>query len=371
MILRWRRIAAAFSAFMQLRKIRMSHRGARQTIIFPPGLDWSEHLFQRPQQLAKAMAAQGALVFYLRPHPDFYQDKFIEVHPNLYVCNTSVDTFALWKSPLIYLLTWNRGYQTVFRKPRILYDFVDDLRVFDGDAQELRQDHERLVQESHLVLTTATNLHRAVLQLRPDALLCPNGVDYAHFAAARQKGAVTPPVDMETILGRGNPIVGYYGALAEWFDYDLVMEVARRRPDVSFVIIGPDYDGTMPPSFLALPNLDWLGIKPYAELPSYLAYFDVAMIPFELNKITHATSPLKLFEYMAGGKPVIVTPMQESMRYDGVLVAEGPEAFSQRIDDALRLRNTPAYLQRIDRTARANTWAVRAEQILSALDEIG
>ena len=248
---------------------------------------------------------------------------------------------------------------------------MDDIRVFDGNYRDLVKDHERLVNNAFLVLTTAEKLFQATRTLRPDAILCPNGVDYSHFALNREKDAQTLPDDLVPIVERGNPIVGYYGALAEWFDYELVEKVARLREDISIVIIGPDYDGTMPPSILDLPNLDWLGVKSYEKLPTYLAYFDVAMIPFLLNEITHATSPLKLFEYMAGGKPVIVTPMQESLRYEGVLVADTAISFSKCIDQALQLRKDSNYLQQIDQLAKMNTWQVRAEQILYALGESG
>ncbi len=366
---RRRRIEAAQPYREQLGAILNAHADVRQVIIFPPNLDWNVQLFQRPQQLALALAERGALVFYMPPKPDPAKEAFRRLRPRLYLCHAPVETFALLESPLIYLLTWNRSYAGAFRSPRIIYDYVDDIRVFEGNYRQMVRDHERLLREAHLVLTTADSLYRAACKLRPDALLCSNGADYEHFATARLRQD-TPPDDMRPIAERGNPVVGYYGALAEWFDYGLVREVARRRPDISFVIIGPDYDGTMHPAFLDLPNLDWLGVKPYADLPRYLAYFDVATIPFIVNEVTHAVSPLKLFEYMAGGKPVIVTPMRESMRYDGVLVADTPESFSRRIDEALQLRHAPAYLQRIDAVARANTWEARAEQILSALDEI-
>ena len=367
---RQHRIIAAQPYRAELHTILAAHRDARQVIIFPPSLDWNVQLFQRPQQLALALAEQGALIFYMHPKTVPDVDPFEQFQPRLYLCNVPVETFALLDSPLIYLLTWNRTYATAFRSPRVIYDYVDDILVFDGNYAQMLRDHQRLVQDAHLVLTTAAPLYHATKNLRPDALLCPNGVDYSHFAVAREKGAAAPPTDMEPILERGNPIVGYYGALAEWFDYALVMEVARQRPDISFVIIGPDYDGTMPPSFLDLPNLDWLDVKPYKALPGYLAYFDVAVIPFVVNEITHAVSPLKLFEYMAGGKPVIITPMQESMRYKGVLVADTPAAFSERINQALDLGEDEIYLQEIDQMAQASAWQARAEQILSALEQI-
>src|SRR5205823_3980007 len=99
----------------------------------------------------------------------------------------------------------------------------------------------------------------------------------------------------------------------------------------------------------------------------YLRHFDVATIPFVLNDITHATSPLKLFEYMAGHKPVVITAMHESMRYPGVLVANDAGTFAARLDEALRLGRDAGYRERIDRVARANTWDCRARQLLEAL----
>jgi len=157
--------------------------------------------------------------------------------------------------------------------------------------------------------------------------------------------------------------------LAVWFDYDLLREVALQRRDLSFVLIGPNYDNSFPRSGLSqLPNVAWLGPQPYPNLPDFLRYFDVTTIPFVVNDITHSTSPLKLFEYMAGGKPIVVTAMHETMRYEGVLVANGAIEFSSKLDEALKLATDPEYLAVIDRVARENTWNARAATILQALD---
>lgn len=368
---RQRKIEASVPYQKQFQAILEIHRDAKQVILFPPSLDWDVQLFQRPQQLALALAEQGALVFYMHPSAVAGTTAFEQYQARIYLCNVPIETFAILDSPLIYLLTWNRTYASAFRTPRIIYDYVDDIKVFDGNYKQMVFDHEQLVRGSHLVLTTAAALYSATKKMRPDALLCPNGVNYAHFQVAKDKKNLDPPDDMISIINRGNPIVGYYGALAEWFDYDLVMALARQRSDISFVIIGPDYDGTMHPDFLDFPNLDWLNVKPYKQLPIYLAYFDVAIIPFVLNEITHAVSPLKLFEYMAGGKPVIVTPMKESMRYEDVIVADNVNTFSECIDQALDLGGDETYLHRIEKTALESTWQARAKQILSALEQIG
>lgn len=336
-------------------------------IIFPPSLDWDTQLFQRPQHLALALARQGAQVIYVQPQPRPGQPEFEWKQDGMLLGNFPVEALTALPQPLVYLLTWNRKYALAFDQPRLIYDYVDDINVFEGDLRELQREHRQLVASAELVLATALNLYEETRKVRPDVLLCPNGVEYERFAALCAQPEMQPPADLQPILARGFPVVGYYGALAQWFDYDLIGALARARSDLSIVLIGPDYDGTLPPDLLELPNLDWLGVKAYADLPAYLHYFDVATIPFKLNAITHATSPLKLFEYMAACKPTIITPMQESLRYPGVIVAADAGEFSAAVDRALVERHNPAYLATLQQVAQENTWDARARQILEAL----
>jgi glycosyltransferase involved in cell wall biosynthesis len=348
----------------------------RTIVLFPPSLDWDVQLFQRPQQLALALARQGALVFYIQPKPDRKQKPFQRIADRLYLCNVHVATFEIMSAPLIYLLTWNSDYASCFREPRILYDFVDDIDVFYGDHEKIVQGHEYLIKNSTFVLATAQKLVEQARPQRPDVVYSPNGVVYEHFAgngAAPEQAAATPapPEDMQPILARSKPVIGYYGALARWFDYGLLKAVAALRPDYQFVLIGPDYDGTLGPQKLGgHGNIHWMGVKPYADLPGYLKCFDVATIPFVVNEITHATSPLKLFEYMAGGKPVVVTPMRESMQYEVVLVAATAEEFALQLDHALELRADQRFIDQLRAIARENTWESRAEEIIQKIEAL-
>lgn len=374
--LRRRRLETLLPIRKQALELASNFPAERPLIIFPPSLDWHTQLFQRPQQLAIALARQGALVFYLQPNPVPTAPVFQEIQPGLYLCNTSPEALTDFVAPTIYLLTWNRAHEKAFDNPQIIYDYVDDIAVFEGNYTTMKRDHERLVRTARLVLTTAERLYRQTLPLRNDALLCPNGVVIDHFKQARQPiagaiDAADAPGDLRAILSEGKPVIGYYGALAAWFDYPLLDSLCNLRSDLEFVLIGPDYDGSLPPALLEHPNLHWLGVKPYEQLPRYLLYFTVAMIPFQLNDITHSTSPLKLFEYMAGGKPVVITPMEESMRTPGVLVASDVHSFSQQIDRALILRHDPAYLLQLEQVSEQNTWDIRARQILSALAASG
>lgn len=337
-------------------------------IIFPPSLDWNVQLFQRPQQLALALAKEGALVFYIQPNPDRKKPPFKLIADRLYLCNVHVDTFRLLIKPIIYLLTWNRDYASCFIDPQIIYDFVDDINVFYGNHDEIARGHQYLLENSAIVLATAVKLVEEAQAQRKDIIYSPNGVVYEHFAKAAQHKYSCPPDDMKNILALSKPIIGYYGALARWFDYNLLKDVAALRPEYEFVLIGPDYDGTLIPANIKnKSNIHWLGAKKYDELPQYLQYFDIATVPFIVNEITHATSPLKLFEYMAGEKPVVITPMRESMHYSGVLVGENPEQFSSQLDRALQLRADPDYLDLLRTTAMENTWKERAEEILKII----
>jgi glycosyltransferase involved in cell wall biosynthesis len=177
------------------------------------------------------------------------------------------------------------------------------------------------------------------------------------------------PTDLAAILKPNRPVIGYYGALARWFDYDLVRQAAQKHSDWDFVLIGPNHDNTLIASnLLSMSNIHWLGAREYSDLPDYLRHFSVATIPFLINNITRATSPIKLFEYMAAGKPTVTTDMRECRKYPGVLVAHTKQEFIEHLERALPLTTNFAYLQQLNQTARENTWEARVEQIFHALE---
>ena len=363
-----RREAALAAQQAELRKIMSVP--AEATILFLPGLDWEAQLFQRPQLLARALARQGARVFYLLPEPWSPSPPIQQIEPNLYLCAMPVAALRLIKHPWAYTLTWNRKYTLSLEEPRILYDYVDDLSVITGNPQRMQRYHADLLKNAQVVMVTARRLFDSLKGMRPDACYIPNGVEYEHFAAARQLRPAQPgpPADLAPIVETGKPIIGYYGALARWFDYALYREIAHSRPQYEFVLIGPALDATLAQSgLLAMPNVHWLDRKRYADLPGYLAWFDVATIPFELNELTHAVSPVKLFEYFAGGKPVVATPMEETIQYQGVIPAQGAEAFAAGLDHAVCLANDAAYVSAIETVAQQNTWNARAEELLKKL----
>jgi len=315
------------------------------------------------------LAAKGFLVFFCTEASVDKVKGFRQVSQGLYLANAPWGVFDLVERPVIFTLPYNRQYLFHLRQPRIVYEVIDDLDVFPGDKALLQKNHHLLLEEADIVLVTADRLMEQVKRIRPDAILCPNAVDIDHFSQAREPDAKPVPPDLVPILRSNRPVIGYYGAFARWFDYDLVRQAAQKHPDWDFVFMGPNHDNTlMESNILSTPNVHWLGTREYSKLPDYLRYFSVATIPFLVNNITLATSPIKLFEYMAARKPIVTTNMPECRKYPGVLVAQDTKEFIAHLEHALTLVNDPGYLQQLYQTARANTWEARVDQIVGALE---
>jgi glycosyltransferase involved in cell wall biosynthesis/SAM-dependent methyltransferase len=356
---------------MDLAEVLRQTEGRKGIVIYPPFIDWN-WMRQRPHQLMAQFAAAGYLSLFCSPkvRSDMFRG-FKRLDERLYLCD-SLDSLCDLPNPVL-LTSWTGHWQTIkrFRSPLVIYDYLDDLSVSskDGVPDERKLElHRKLATRSEIVLATARRLYEEMRGLRRDVLYCPNGADYDHFHLTSPLPA---PSDMAEVVESGKPIIGYYGALARWFDYALLAEAARVYHNFEFVLIGPNFDRTLMRQPLAkLPNVHWLGQKPYEELPAYLHYFSAATIPFVINDITKATSPVKLFEYMAGGKPIVTTDMPECREYPCVMVARNAPEYVAMLDEAVCRGSWESHRQALDREAKSNTWDVRARQILDQVERI-
>jgi hypothetical protein len=360
-----RRIAGEIAAVLA------GHADVPGIVVYPPSIGWNMSLFQRPQQMALAFARLGYLVFYGLEHLGSEGAVGIrEVAPGVYLTFLPpgmTDLLAGIPRPLAVTYVYNYDWTRNLKEPTVVFEHIDELEVFTTSfgIAELRSWYQEAIAGADLVVASARDLLDKVRASRPDAVLCPNGVDYRHFAGRRPG---PPPEDIADIAGI-RPIAGYYGAIAEWIDFPLIRAAAEALPEVEFVFIGPQYDESVTRHLevFDLPNVRWLGPKDYHVLPDYLHHFDVATIPFLVNDVTHAVSPLKLFEYMAGGRSVVTPNLRECARYEAVLVADGPADYVAKIRRALELRNDPDHQALLRRTARANTWDMRAGTLIDAL----
>lgn len=354
-----------------LDEILAAHPDVPGVVVYPPSIGWNVSLFQRPQQMALAFARLGYLVVYaLDPVNNEGVVGVRQVADRLYLASLPWgmnDLYEKLPEPIAVTYVYNHHWTRYLRRPRVVFEHIDELEVFVAahDIGDLRRWYAGAVSGAELVAASAGDLLEKVRRDRPDAILCPNGVDYRHFA--RPPGE--PPADVADLVDAGRPVVGYYGAIAEWVDFSLIRKAAEEMSDVSFVFIGPEYDASVRQHLdvFDLPNVRWLGVKDYRDLPDYLAVFDVATIPFVVNDVTQAVSPIKLFEYMAGGRPVVTPNLRECARYEAVLVAADPDDYVAKLRQALALRPDAEHQALLRRTARANTWEMRAGTLVDAL----
>jgi glycosyltransferase involved in cell wall biosynthesis len=154
-------------------------------------------------------------------------------------------------------------------------------------------------------------------------------------------------------------VVGYYGVVDERIDYDLLEKTAQMNPTVDFVLIGP-FAKVNPESLPSLPNIHFLGMRTYEQLPNYLKRFDIAMMPFAMNDATKFISPTKTLEYMAGGKSIISTPVYDVVRdySKQIEIVENAEQFTSAINRLICQHKASHYLKYqeiLDRTSWDNT----------------
>jgi glycosyltransferase involved in cell wall biosynthesis len=357
---------------IELADILRLGKGNQGLVIYPPTIDWNHTLFQRPHHIMLGMARKGFSTIFCTPNQiDSIKWDFVTIEKNLFLCSNLNTLLRLSERKDLFLYISNTMHKPLIEKLRpakVIYDYIDELEVFSNYDSEMVITHEELVKTADVVLVTADRLSEKIQKIRKDVILCPNAVDYSHFADAQMQGP--RPFDFQQRGLNSRPIIGYYGALAEWIDYDLLVKAARMRPNYDFVLIGLDYDGSFLKSKAkTMPNIHYFGPKKYIELPQYLRYFDVAIIPFKLNKISHSTSPLKLFEYMSALKPVVTTAMDELKKYSCIFIAPDSDEFVNLLDKALLLKTDMQYREKLRQEALKNTWDRRVDTIIQQIKQ--
>jgi UDP-galactopyranose mutase len=240
----------------------------------------------------------------------------------------------------------------------VVYDCMDELSAFDGAPSILKHREAELMRLAALVLTGGQSLYEAKRHQHPNMHPFPSSVDVAHFAQARRIS--TDPADQAPVP---HPRLGFFGVIDERLDIALVDGVAAARPDWHVVMLGPVVK-IEPASLPQRPNIHYLGPKHYNELPQYVAGWDVALLPFARNEATRFISPTKTPEYMAAGKPVVSTSIQDVVRPYGqqglVRIADEVPAFVRACiaamaeDEAKRVTQADAFLRQ---TSWDGTWS--------------
>ena len=336
-------------------------------------IDWNVPLYQRPQHIATALGRLGYLVIYRTGNwAGDDVNGFREVSKNVWLtnryeveeiqgCVRSLYSTAYANTPESLLKNGKRG--------RIVYEYIDHIDPeISGDQETIR----RLLSLKNFafgggadfIVASARKLYEEAVEAvgKEKVILVPNGVDTIHY---RSPLHITTSIPEPLVLfkEKHKAIVGYFGALAPWLWYDVIAELASQRPDLGFVFIGPDYYGGSEklPKF---ENVLYLGAIDYKILPAYARQFDVCFIPFKPGEIAKTTSPLKLFEYFALEKPVVVTSdMDECTAYTEVFRGGSVDELTVAIDAALNVKDSDDFKSRLRSLADKNDWLERAKSM--------
>jgi UDP-galactopyranose mutase len=290
-------------------------------------LRWA-FVFQRPQHLMTRYARDRRVFFVEEPiYDDALETRItVEVQDGVHVVTPHLprgfgdtESISAQRAALEQLLARERitRYVLWYYTPLALrfsshltpvgvaYDCMDELSAFKGASTELPALERELLRRAHVVFTGGQSLYEAKKGQHPNIHPVPSSVDVAHFAAARQHGQ--DPPDQQPIP---HPRLGFFGVLDERLDLPLLQGLADARPDWQIVMIGPVVK-IDPRDLPRRPNIHYLGAKGYAELPRYIAGWDVALLLFARNEATRFISPTKTPEYLAAGRPVVSTSIRD------------------------------------------------------------
>jgi UDP-galactopyranose mutase len=342
-------------------------------------LRW-DFVFQRPQHLMSRFAEDMTVVFWEEPvaigpkETAFLQVREADGFPNVRIVVPHLPEgisderreatltrlldahVASLRGPLIawYYTPMMLAFSRHITPDVTIYDCMDELSKFKFAPEHLLDFEQELIDRSDLVFTGGSSLYEAKKDRHDNVHLFPSSVDRAHFAKAR--AGQFDPADQENLQ---RPRLGFFGVIDERFDTELLDRIADMRPDWSFVMVGPVVK-IAPEELPRRANIHYLGPKTYAQLPSYLSGWDVALMPFAMNESTRFISPTKTPEYLAGGKPVVSTPVKDVVRHyghlQGVEIAADAESFVAACERALELGQDRAWLAEADLLLSSTSW---------------
>ncbi|HZH03990.1 MAG TPA: glycosyltransferase, partial [Myxococcaceae bacterium] len=215
----------------------------------------------------------------------------------------------------------------------VVYHCVDEFSAFaDTNGQHIAELEHQLLLKADLVITSAERLRDNKIKVNPHTVLVRHGVDFNHFVKACDPATIVPA----ELARLPKPVVGFFGLVAEWLDFDALVACAKAHPEGSVVLIGkvaPDADIS---PLKGIPNVHFLGRKPYADLPAYCRGFDVGILPFKWNELTLNSNPLKVREYLAAGLPCVATALPEVEKVGLCVLAKTVPEYVQAVDACLK-----------------------------------
>jgi len=356
-------------------------------------IDWHFRI-QRPQHLAREFARAGHRVYFFSNHfedsrePGFsvehlddtlplYQVKLkVTGAPAIYFAAPTTEATTQILAGIKLFREWSgtdRSYSLVqhgywcpiatrMQSECVTYDCMDHHEGFGNVPRELLELEERMMRRADLLVATSSWLEDHARKYNPHVEVIRNAGQYADFCNAPSE---------RYIDSHGRKIIGYYGAIAEWFDADLVARVAQAFPDALVLLVGADTAG-VGARLSAFANVEMTGEVPYARLPYYLYAFDICMLPFKVIPLTLATNPVKVYEYLGAGRSVVSIDLPEMAQFGKLVrLADTHEGFVEKLHQAMTaLPDNTEIIDRRKAFAAGQTWAHRVQTFRQAIEAL-
>lgn len=369
-----------------------------------------EFLYQRPQALTSALSRNGANVYYVNPMKGSHM--YANIPPTAHIGVEGPDGIRIIKTPYQWVKygrmktklphfliqgtrrRWYESFIELLRREaqapviaivvnpmncwevirqlpfdKFVYDCIDSSDIFaEGKIKLFKKLERDIIQNADLVMVTASRLAEHVKSMLPkrEPLLLPNGAEIIRLQQIGKEKPTHPK-----IAKLKKPIIGYLGAIASWIDTGLILKTAQRFSHASIALVGPLDEAAINPNiFNKFPNITLIGQVKHDEVATCLKGFDVAIIPFKPGHIAECTDPIKAYEYMAFGLPVVATHIIELKKHAGLAdVAFSHEEFLERVNKRLTTDSEENKVKRIE-YAKEQTWDARARKLLDALAKI-
>lgn len=381
----------SFKVFFNKRKFQkdieniLKNSNYDRIVLWRSSFGYNVPLFQRPQHIANNLSKINSLVFYevttmtdkvktLKKHQD---NLYLFNYNNVLLNKILMKELSKIEKPKyiqLYSTDWKLSVQDIedyiSEGFKFIYEYIDHLSPDLAGTKNLPQniiDKYEFVMNNKdtYVVVTADELKKDVVSKRgnKNLVFSSNGVDYSFFKKYEEFKLED---DYLNITKNGKINVCYYGALAKWFDYDLIKKIAKTNK-YNIILFGIKYDESYDQNISNEKNIYFMGPRDYKVLKYYARECDILTIPFVLNDITASTSPVKIFEYMALNKPIVTTNMNECRKYKSVLIGKNHEDFIDKLEEAYNLRKDKDYIDLLDKEAIENDWKEKAQAIVDLI----
>lgn len=339
-------------------------------------LNWN-FVYQRPQHLLSRFTSQYRVIYIqefsysemqdgytiskgtenvwiVEPHLNNHHERIIERQRA--VVNSIFREQQIYKYIFWYYTPMSLLFSDHLHPAVTIYDCMDELSAFKFANPQLKNAEKALFEKADIVFTGGATLYEAKKHRHPNVHAFDSSIDNEHFKIARYH--LEEYADQIHIP---HPRLGFYGVIDERFDTALIAQAAALKPEWQFILIGPVVkidESTLPRTS----NIHYLGSKTYKELPGYLSGWDIALIPFSINESTRYISPTKTPEYLAGGKPVISTPITDVVNPYGkkglVHIAANAAELVEKATTELNTKERKNWLAMVDEHLATNSWDI-------------